>query len=233
MCIPPARQIDIARTPVHQIALGQVQEWESSAAAHVQAGLQNGSVPDSTWPDEVRAFLPRMFELISAGEDPAPLGIETSFRTAALAGWQDWPRREQDMLTGFAEAFFLARLARVHLAWAPIGHVLNLGTDGQDAAEALLILGLPLARVIDLWQRAPDPAGAVHLAEARRAITHDRKTGLALQGNWLDDYEMRRALADWQSSQEVSTRLEAAFFALTAEDHDSKAMRDIISRGLG
>lgn len=234
LCLPPEMQLRIVRSPLRDLSLGLLQQWEGSAAASRRIYSDAEHPSNEAWAHEVRAFLPRMFEVIASGDRPSGLGVETSFRTLALADWQTWPEPERDVVTRFAEAFFLARLEVLQFAWSNVGHVLDCGMRGEDAAVALLVLGIPVDRVMALWQHAPDPAAAVHLADARSSLSHDWDAGVYSHGSvWLDDPVTKTCLGAWLAGPEIGHRLEAAFFAIDGDGHASTAMREILSRALG
>ncbi|MEM7303590.1 MAG: hypothetical protein AAF468_21125 [Pseudomonadota bacterium] len=234
MCVPPEMQKEIISTPLRDLPLGLLQSWEESAAANASVAADDNFDLGEAWSLEVRAFLPRIMQALAEGEEPSTLGIENAFRTAAQADWTMWPDQERKLLARFAEEYFLCSLNRVALSWAPIGHVLKYGTDGDEAAVMLLVMGIDVERVIALWDKAPDPAGAVHLAEARRSLEYDAGCNAEVYGSvWLEDQKEACArLGHWLMSDDANARLEAAFFAILGDDHDAKAMREIISRGL-
>ena len=123
------------------------------------------------------------------------------------------------------------------IARAPVGPVLSGDTIGSDVAVALIILGLEPEAVIAHWRAAPDPAGAVHLAQARSKLAFDPYADHPVfRSVWfenLNDPTPALTLGAWLASSEADARLENAFFALEAEDPHSRAMRSILSRSLG
>ncbi|MEM8836603.1 MAG: hypothetical protein AAGE89_00805 [Pseudomonadota bacterium] len=234
MCMPHDYQREKFSVPVRDLDIGLLQAWEESAASSEKVARDQGQPVTEAWMNEVKTFLPRIFETIACGHSPSNLGIENAFRTVALANWPSWPETERATLLRFAETYFLARLSLVEVSFAPIGHVLSLDTDGADVAVALIILGLKPERVITLWEKAPDPMAAVHLAEARRSLEYDYdEMGYLFRSVWLDDKTALASLGDFLSSPEADKRLEAAFFSLEGDDHDTKAQREILSRAIG
>lgn len=234
LCVTPDIQREIVNTPLRSLSFALLQSWEESAGARALEPHYDGTPATRAWQDEVKAFLPRLFECAALGEAPSVLGIESAFRTIGIADWQSWPTKESDAVISFVEAFFQQRLGHLAFGIAPVGQVLASDTGGEEVAEALIKMGLPVNRVIDLWRDAPDPAAVVHLADARRSLKWDLATGKRLQGTiWLDDVKAQAELGEWQASDEVAARIEAAFFAIEGDDHDAKAMREILSRGLG
>ncbi|MEM6382951.1 MAG: hypothetical protein AAF645_29560 [Myxococcota bacterium] len=238
-CLPATLQEKFIRTPLRLLDLGLLTSWEESAAASVAVARRNGEMEPGAaqidaWSTEVRALLPRIAQAVAEGTQPSNLGVENTFRTIGSAGWQDWPEAERAFVQRFAEAFFLASINRAAFARAPIGPVLALDTDGQDAAIALIILGIDEERIIELWEAAPDPNAAIHIAEARRSIRYDTETKCdTLDSVWLNDKWTGVRLGTWLTSPEIDERLEAAFFSLTGEESEAQAMREILSRALG
>lgn len=232
-CVPHDAQRQIVDQSPHNVELGLLQSWEDSAAAQVHVCQEQGTSGDDRWRDEVRSLLPRMMELLVQGEEPSSLGIENTFRVASLAGWQEWPADERDILVQFVETFFQVQSQRLTFAWAPIGHVLSYTTAAEDMAVALLIMGVDVERVIELWQGADDPTASVHIAEARRTLEYDKEGNHTYSSAWLKDDAASLRLGQWLVGPENDQRLEATFFATQGEDHDAKAIREIISRALG
>lgn len=233
--MPPETQIKIIERPVRTLSLGMIADWERSAAARASVARDAEQDLGPYWRDEVRAFLPRIMELMSLGEEPSGLGVENSLRVAALADWPQWPKPERDIIVRFAEAFFVAHLQNVTFAFCKgKGHILSLQTQARDVVVALLILGISPDRIIELWWQAPDPAAALHLADTREGLTYDwGAEHHVLNSVWLDDEVPQIRLGQWLAGADVAARLEANFFAITAEDHDGRAMREVLSRGLG
>ncbi|MEM8795674.1 MAG: hypothetical protein AAGE61_08910 [Pseudomonadota bacterium] len=234
MCLPVDFQREKFGVPVRDLDIGLLQSWEESAASSEKVARDQGQPATESWMHEMKAFLPRIFEALARGHSPSNLGIENAFQTVALADWPSWPETERAALIRFAEAYFLARLSRVEVSFAPIGHVLSLDTEGADVAVAIIILGLDPERVIALWEKAPDPMAAIHLAEARRSLEYDHdEMGYLFRSVWLDDKTALASLGGFLSSPEADKRLEAAFFSLEGDDHDVKAQREILSRAIG
>ncbi len=233
-CVTPEMQKQMIADQPRAIKPTLVSDWEGAAAAHIHVALQKGASIDDGWAREVRALLPRMMELLVAGEEVSGLGFENALRVVDLARWRDWPDCEQAVLIQFVEAFFMPKLVQFEFVPFKAGPKLARGITGDRVIVALAVMGLDVDQIAEMWARVPDPAGAVHLAQARGTLAVDWPAQTSrLDSVWLEEHpERSAALGGWLAGPEVEARLEAAFFAVEGQDRTAERLRAFLSAAL-
>ena len=99
-CMAPEIEADFFGPPIRDLPLLYLQDWYT--AAHAREG-----VPQSVW----RYLLPRILEVLAAGEDPCALGREVvlvRFPTGEAAHWHP---AEWSVLDRFRRAFLAREIA--------------------------------------------------------------------------------------------------------------------------
>jgi hypothetical protein len=99
-CLDPEIEADFLNRQARDLPLAYVRDWYFAAIAE---GIRH---------DHVAWFLPRVMEMLAAGEVVATVGHEVVFERMRASGFPDeWSAVEVAVMQRFAEAFFAALLA--------------------------------------------------------------------------------------------------------------------------
>ena len=163
----------------------------------------------TTWGDEddLRHFLPRLFEL--AWQEGA-FDLAILFGKLRLAKWDRWPQNEREAITKYLHAFWRATLAQEHDEYDvyEVEERLCAISCAIDDIEPLLeaFLNPPFTAVLlnfDAWLRSGDVLGDAF---------------------WEPDAHSRARA--WLKSPNTAARLEAMFFEVSEE------LQPLVSRAL-
>lgn len=224
MCMTREDEILLAAAPLRDIPVSLLAEYTNSA--HL-------TPPGSIEADEFRHFLPRYFELMAAGEAPCSMGFDICLRRLQQSDFRKaWPADEVAAIDGFFDAFAAQRLQDLRLkSWLrepgrPKTYELVAAT--QDTLTCLVTAGCDLPRILAVWDALPDPAAAVHMAEARsRLVWKDRRLffhSAYLESDFRPEAE---AIADFLMRPEVVERIETAYLTVAGE-----GLEQILEKGI-
>jgi hypothetical protein len=158
----------------------------------------------TTWGTEkdLRALLPRVFELLTAGLLATP--PEVVFARVRHSDVTGWPLDEAAVFDDIVEALWLATLAE---------HPAAIGHSAMRVLAAIAELDRDLGPYLDDWMllassaRTGAPARR-HLAELARRVRHLRDTGIGLDGLfWSRRPVALGQLETWMSSPLVTASL--------------------------
>ncbi|HEY7832818.1 MAG TPA: hypothetical protein VIG30_04545 [Ktedonobacterales bacterium] len=169
----------------------------------------------TTWgdADDLRHFLPRLFELIADQADPAeasftryPYNEETLFGKLDYADWRAWPTREQAALDAYFMALWHAALA-IYPSPTPIATWLGSIGAATDPAPYLAA-----------WRADERAAALRHLADfVLENLNIVAGTDAEFSVFWQKDGERSRQVAAWLRDPQTRARLERGFFAYADE----------------
>jgi len=191
----PQERRELARTPLHDLKAGLLSTFILNATSW-------------TWgtPDDVWYYLPRILELVAAGE-LAPTDLWSLFRVTGHY-WRSWPRDQQEALVRYMMALWRATLSGY---WHPAAFT------ATDVLAAASNLGLPAKQYLSEWETSPGESPALHLAWLIRNRTRNND-GLERQlSQWLAGPAPRRVLGRAvraASTPEVAANLSAALAEL-------------------
>jgi hypothetical protein len=98
-CMDPKIEADFLKRPPRELPSAYIRDWYFAAFI------------DDIAHDHVAWFLPRVMEMLAAGEEVAVVGHEVVFQRLPLTGFPDrWSKDEVAALNRFALAFFETRL---------------------------------------------------------------------------------------------------------------------------
>lgn len=123
-CMDPAIVRDFFTPPLRTLPLAYVRDWFSAA-------YEPDGVPRDIW----TYLLPRILELLAAGEDVCPVGIELSLDRFATGKPESWSAEEWKVLDAFRRAY-LARA--VETGDQPLDDVLCMFSRAGWAVEDLI-----------------------------------------------------------------------------------------------
>ena len=117
---------------------------------------------------EFKYFLPRYFELIANCEPPSHLDLDVCL--VRLDGYRErWPANEMEIINEFFDAFLEASVFQLKLLKWPVGY--RLEYDLSEVLGMVILAGGDLKRVLEVFDRSPDPEAAVHMASLRHNLT--------------------------------------------------------------
>ncbi len=210
VCMTEETERQLVATPLRRIPADLLAEFTNSA---------HDTEADQPEADELRHFLPRYFELIAAGDPPDGLGLEICLRRLGRSGFRAvWPKAEIDCIDAFYDAFMAARVGDLSMtfwrAHGRRGDVYELVARPDWTLTCLVTGGCDLGRVLTVWDRAPDPGAALHMAAARQRIAY--RDGMPYFRDAHLDTDHRaagEAIATFLLRPVVLERIEAAFLA--------------------
>lgn len=214
VCMTEDTERQLVATPLRAVPSSLLAEFTNSAH---ESGAEG---PEA---DEFRHFLPRYFELVAADDPPDRMGLDICLRRLGRSGFRDvWPKAEIDCIDAFFDAFMAARVGSLaFVIWEPHGAPGRSHELKARPAETLTCLvtgGCLLPRTLDIWDRAPDPAAAVHMAEARMRLSWSNGRSYFRDAHLERDYKAEaEAIAAFLNRPEVDRRMEAAFVATRDE----------------
>ena len=220
VCMPLDVQRELLDAPLREAPAKLLREWQGSVALGT-VDADGAFQRDPAEADEVRHFLPRLMDLLAQDRRVSTSGTETSLRCLQDTGWHRWPGVERRVVQRFLDAHWQTTLADD-----------ECGPDAADVLTMHVLIGADIERALALWDAAPDPAGALHLAEARHWLS-DRDGTWRFSNGFLEDAHApaARRIGEWLASPAASDRLERAFFALEGDDPDTEDMRATLSHG--
>ncbi|MGL4395904.1 MAG: hypothetical protein ACRCS9_05135 [Hyphomicrobium sp.] len=216
-CMTEEVEHELVTTPLRQIPSSLLAEYTNSAH-----GYDDGRIAT-----ELRYFLPRYLELIAAADPPDTMGLDICLRRLRDADYRrNWPADEARVLDDFFEALMAHCVLSVDLVDWPAGPFAAFDID--SVLTVTVTAGGNLQRVLAAWEAAPDPAAALHMAEARTEL-YPVRGALVYHSAYFDDYfDAKAEIGAWLVRPEIEARIERAFFA-TADPR----LQAVLSRGLG
>lgn len=205
-CMADKTERDLVSTPLRDIPAPILAEYTNSAHDYDPAFVDR----------ELRYFLPRYLDLIAGYDPPDHMGLDICLRRLGQAGWRArWPKEEAEveLIDRFFEAFLRQSADRLDLADWPVGWRLDFRM--ADVLTMAITAGGDIGALLAAWDRAPDPAAAIHMAALRSnvLIQTDRTY---FHSAYLDDNpHAADAIGVWLMRPEVTARIEAAFFAVS------------------
>lgn len=203
VCMTVETERELIKTPLRKIPSNLLAEYTNSAH-----DWDDGPVAR-----EMRHFLPRYFELIANYDPPDNIGLDICLRRIGRGGWRrKWPVEEEHLIDRFLDAFLVASLSRLDLVLWPVGW--RLGFDLADVLTMIVTAGGNLDRALGAWDRAADPAAAIHMAALRDdVLTLNGRP--CLDNPFLEDHrEEADRIGAFLTRPEVDKRIEAAFFTV-------------------
>jgi hypothetical protein len=212
VCLTAEAEAELLRTPLRAISSKLLAKYTDAVSAGTAAERA----------DEFRYFLPRYFELIAADDPPDDMGFDICLRRLRDWPWRtDWPREQVECMDQFFEAYLVASLRHTEVSQSTSYCGLRFGL--RDILTMVVTAGGNIARVLDAWDRAPDPNAAIHMAALRSDVRRDptRMINAHLSQEYSDAAE---AIGAFLARPEVDRRLERIFFEL-----EHPALQKIVS----
>jgi hypothetical protein len=177
---PDITAADIAplAAPVRSVPAAAIDRWLPHAV--------------TTWgtPDDLRALLPRVFELLTAGLLATP--AEAVFAKVRQADWGEWPIDEIRAVDDIVDALWIATIAQ---------HPSLIGLPASRVLASIAELGRELRPHLDDWLLMASSSG-LHAAAARRHLAE-----LARQVQNLEAIDLSVASLFWSPRPAEAERL--------------------------
>ena len=232
-CVSDLNARDLAKTPRRELTADLVSEYLGSAH-HVDEGSAG---------QEVRHFLPRIFELLAAGEEVSMSGNECALIRLGRGalGWGEetyrdaWSKREVDAVERFVRAYWLAVLAETpELFQRPeTGEILFDDHRAEDTLCMVAKGGGDIAALLALWDGETTLAAALHVASlvsnamarpwGRRPLLEKGALG---NPHWEDQEEAMRMVVEWLLRPARCKRLLDAFMQTPQNSPESVVLAE-------
>jgi hypothetical protein len=185
-----------------------------------QWSAHNGADPEAA--DDLRYLLPRIFELLVAGD--AKMFSDPNMTLSKLGDclWmKQWPKPERDAVTGFLEALLNAALDRDELEPRRYfgTEFARCSLDLIDYLSMMVKAGWPADAILTVWSRRVDRAAVLHRASFRFDVTPHLEPPVNLWITSAAPFEAEWALANFAASLET----EELMLALAADEEGDQA----------
>ena len=203
-CMNVEHERDLLKTPLREIPASLLAEYTGSAH----------SWDDGPVAREMRYFLPRYFDLIAQNDPPDNGGLDICLRRLGQADRRaKWPERECAVIDRFFAELMRDCLERTHLVRWPVGW--RLAFDLADVLTLVVTAHGDIDNVLAVWDAAPDPGAAIHMAALRDDVLH-HTARTHFHSPYLDEFpEAADKIGAFLMRPQTIPRIEAAFFMVT------------------
>jgi hypothetical protein len=226
VCFAEADRDRILKLPVRQIDGYLLDQYSWSAHGHDDDGPLS---------DDLRYLLPRYFELFALNDAALHNAPECNLTQLGRTAYRSvWPSAEVEAIDRYFNALLAACLANAAMegGWAEYsGSRYRCALRLNDVLGMLVRAGADVARLLAIWDAAPDPAAALHIANQRfMLVTDDRGTRLHNEHLDPDFVDAAVAVGTFVASARSTERIEAAFFQ-TMDPAAQRLMSDALLLG--
>lgn len=219
-CMYEEAEHALLNTPLREITPLDLGEYTNSAHGW----------DDNVIAHEFRYFLPRYLELIARYDPLDYIGFTGALCRMGEANWLDkWPEEQVDCIYAFFEA--LVRATLDDISHDIPGKSKYDTADIEDVLTCIHNAGGDIARMLRVWDTAPDPGAAANMAKIRMRVTW--RDGVPCLDNWDADAKMRadgESIAAFVRRMEVDARIEDAVF-MTGEVNWQMLMSNALFSG--
>lgn len=232
-CVSDLNARDLAKIPRRDLSAELVGAYLGSAH-HVDEGSAA---------QEVRHFLPRIFELLADGEEVSMSGNECALMRLGRGalGWGEatyrdvWSKREVEAVDRFLRAYWLAVLAETPDLFQrrETGEMLFDEHIAEDTLCMVARGGGDVAALLALWDEQTTLAAALHVANlvsnamarpwGRRPLLEEGGLG---NPHWEDQEEAMRMVVEWLLRPARCKRLLDAFMQASQNSPESIALAE-------
>jgi hypothetical protein len=210
-CFLEADRERLLKTPLREIDGHLLDQYSWSA---------HGQDDDGPRSDDLRYLLPRYFELIALNDPKLQNSSPSNLTQLGRTPWRTvWSAAEVAAIDGYFDALMRACLANGNVVdgWSGrSGSGYRCALQLDNILVMLVCAGADVARLLQVWDSAPDPAAALHIADFRFSLQTDER-GTRFSDNYLepDFEEAALAIGAFVCSPKATSRIEAAFFQTT------------------
>jgi hypothetical protein len=172
----------------------------------------------TTWggTDDFRRFLPRIFELISAGGGRWTVP-EAVFGKLSYGQWETWPPDEREAITSFFETL-----------WSNVLDHFPHAFSAEACLRCIAQVADDMARHLGRWRIAHSLSQAKHFAAFIEPNPHwSPRHGWCLDGTWRARPVPARQVADWLRDPARKTEIEHAFFHLAGDEEGTALLSKV------
>ena len=232
-CVSDLNARDLAKTPRRELTADLVSEYLGSAH-HVDEGSAA---------QEVRHFLPRIFEFLAEGEEVSLSGNECALIRLGhgALGWGEetyrdvWPKKEIEAVDRVLRAYWLAVLVEAPELFQrrETGEMLFDDRLAEDALCMVAKGGGDVADLLALWDEDMSLAAALHVANlvSNAMLRSWRPAALLEEGrlgnpHWEEQEDAMRIVVDWLLRPAQCKRLLDAFMQAPQNSPESVALAE-------
>jgi hypothetical protein len=211
VCFNEADRQRLLKQPLRRIDGYLLDQYSWSAHGHDDDGPLS---------DDLRYLLPRYFELFALNDPKLHDAPECNLMQLGRTPYRSvWLAAEVAAIDRYFDALLLACLANeaIEDGWKGLsesGYRCALKID--DVMTMLIRAGANVARLLETWDAAPDPAAALHMAHLRFDLISDgdgaRMANAHLEANHVEE---ARAFGAFVTNTQARRRIERAFFLTT------------------
>ncbi len=203
-CMSVEHERELLKTPLREIPACLLAEYTGSAH----------SWDDGPVARDMRYFLPRYFDLIAQSDPPDNCGLDICLRRLAQADWRaKWPERECAIIDSFFAELMRDCLERTDLVHWPVGW--RLAFDLADVLTLVVTAHGDIDNVLAVWDAAPDPGAAIHMAALRDDVLH-HTARTHFHSPYLEEFpEAADKIGAFLMRPSTIPRIEAAFFMVS------------------
>ena len=232
-CVSELNARDLAKIDRRDLDAELISEYLGSAH-HVDEGSAA---------QEVRHFLPRIFELVAIGEDVSLSGNECALIRLGKGalGWGDetyrdvWNKREIEAVDRFLRALWRDVLDETpELFERPETHeILFCGHRAEEILCMVAKAGGDVAALLAMWDEDTSFVAALHVANlvsnamarswGRMALLEEGALG---NPHWEDQPDAMKLIVDWLEQPAQCKRLLDAFMQAAQNSHESVALAE-------
>lgn len=186
-CVTDADEQTLLRTPLRQVS-----------AAVLEAGyFTSARAGTSRERHELKHFLPRLLEMVTAFEFPVH-SDELTFSRLDLGCTSEWPLPERTLLQEFALAFFAQNLGQYPLR------------AGMSLAELLIMFDLgqfELSSLLSAWAAAHTQSSVLHLRDLLLYEIGFKQNGQLTLQNPFAEKHLAVEIENWLRQPEIQQQL--------------------------
>ena len=210
VCMTAETAHQLSTLPLREIPATLLAEYTNSAH-----GYDHGQIET-----EFKALLPRYLDCLANCEPPHDDSIDTCLSRLSHASYATrWPDAERDAINAFFDAYLAACLFQLGLDEWPAGYWLSF--DVGQILNMVAIAGGDIDRLLNEFDRGPDPEAAVHMASLRRDVRW--RNGAPYWHSYFlegDHADVSDRVGAWLMRDSVTERILAAPAQLEDPDFD-------------
>lgn len=207
VCMTPEVAAELSTLPLKDISAELLAEYTNSAHDNDSEQVEH----------QFKHFLPRYLDLIAHCDPPSHLGLETCL--VRLNGYRStWGQAEVDAIDVFFDSFLAASIDQLELLEWPAGF--SLAFDMGEVLTMVALAGGDLTRVLNVFENAPDPDAAVHMASLRGEVSMRRDTPYYNNAHLDSHPNAAHEIGIWLRRDIVTERILSAHDTLNDADYD-------------
>jgi hypothetical protein len=210
VCMNAETARELSKRPLEEISAGLLGEYTNSAHGYDRETVE----------PEFKHFLPRYFDLIAQCQIPSPLCIEICLARLREAQYRaNWPAEEIAVVEEFFQAFVEACIGQTGLEKWPSG--MRLAMDLGEVLVMISLAGGDLDAALDTFDKADDPAAALHMAAMRGDLSVKDGETFYFQEHLSNFPQAARTIGQFLVRDSVTERIGNAIDLIDNPDYDT------------